>query len=96
MKKTRWRYDRAFKISVVSELESGKPLAQIAREHRIHPSLPSRWRDELAKNPEKAFRGNVKPYKENARISEQERISGHLYQDNDSLRTLATCVGIGY
>jgi transposase len=30
MKKTRQRYDRAFKISVVAELESGKPLAQIA------------------------------------------------------------------
>jgi transposase-like protein len=25
MKKTRQRYDRAFKISVVAELESGKP-----------------------------------------------------------------------
>jgi transposase-like protein len=30
MKKTRQRYDRAFKISVVAELKSGKPLAQIA------------------------------------------------------------------
>ncbi len=39
MKRTRLRYDRAFKISVVAELESGKPLAQIAREHSIHPSL---------------------------------------------------------
>ena len=58
MKKTRRRYDRAFKISVVAELESGKPLAQIAREHSIHPALPSRWREELAENPEKAFSGN--------------------------------------
>jgi transposase len=39
MKKTRRRYDRGFKISVVAELESGKPLAQIAREYGIHPSL---------------------------------------------------------
>jgi transposase-like protein len=30
MKKTRRRYDRAFKISVVAELESGKSPAQIA------------------------------------------------------------------
>jgi transposase len=38
MKKTRRRYDRAFKISVVAELESGKPLAQIAREFiRAYP-----------------------------------------------------------
>jgi transposase len=31
MKKKRRRYDREFKISVVAELESGKPVAQIAR-----------------------------------------------------------------
>lgn len=30
MKKTRRRYDREFKISVVAELESGKPVAQIS------------------------------------------------------------------
>jgi len=35
MKKTRRRYDREFKISVVAELEGGKPPAQIAREHGI-------------------------------------------------------------
>jgi len=47
MKKTGRRYDREFKISVMAELESGKPVAQIAREYGIHPSLPSRWRDEI-------------------------------------------------
>ncbi len=36
MKKTRRRCDRASKISVLAELESGKLLAQIAREHNIH------------------------------------------------------------
>ena len=56
MKKTRRRYDREFKISVVAELESRKP--QIAPEHGIPPSLPCRWRDELAENPERAFSGN--------------------------------------
>ena len=57
MKRTRRRYDRDFKISVIAELEGGKTSAQIAREHGIHPGLPSRWRDELAENPEKAFSG---------------------------------------
>ena len=42
----------------IAELEAGKPLAQIAREYGVHPSLPSRWRDELAENPERAFSGN--------------------------------------
>jgi len=38
MKKTRRRYDRAFKISVVSD----------RRRQGIHPSFPSRCRDELS------------------------------------------------
>ncbi len=74
MKKTRRRYDREFKISVVAELESGKPLAQIARENGIHPSLPCRWRDELAENPERAFSGNDNICKYEARIAELERL----------------------
>jgi transposase len=86
MKKTRRRYDRVFKISVVSGLEGGRTPAQIAREHGIHTSLPSRWRDELAENPEKAFRGNGKKYKEDARSSEQKRILEQLYPDNGRLR----------
>lgn len=79
MKKTRRRYDRELKISVVSELESGKPLAQIACKHSIHPGLPCRWRDELAKNPEKNFQwknGNGNKYKDEARIEELERLLG--------------------
>jgi transposase len=85
MKKTRRRYDREFKLSVVAELEGGKPPVQIAREQGIHPSLPSRWRDESEENPEKAFRGNGKKYKEDEKISEQERILGQLYPDNRHL-----------
>jgi transposase len=86
MKKTRRRYDREFKISVVAELESGKPTAQIAREHGIHPSLPSRWRDELAENPEKAFSGNGNKYKDQARIAELERMLGQLHAENELLK----------
>lgn len=70
MKKTRRRYDRDFKISVVAELESGKRPAQVAREHGIYPSLPCRWRAELAENPEMAFRGNGNRCSYEARIAE--------------------------
>ena len=86
MKKTRRRYDRAFKISVVAELESGKPLAQIAREHGIHPSLPTRWRDELAENPQKAFSGNGNICKYEARIAELERLLGQSHAENELLK----------
>ena len=78
MKKTRRRYDREFKISVVAELESGKPPAQIAREHGIHPSLPSRWGMNWLKYPEKAFSGNGNKYKDQARIAELERMLGRM------------------
>jgi len=86
MKKTRRRYDRDFKISVIAELESGKPPAQIARENGIHPSLPSRWRDELAENPEKTFSGNGKKYKYEARIAELERLLGQAHAENELLK----------
>jgi transposase len=86
MKRTRRRYDREFKISVVAELESGKPLSQIAREHCIHPSLPSRWREELADNPEKAFSGNGNQYKDQARIAELERLLGQAHAEIELLK----------
>jgi len=86
MKKTRRRYDREFKISIVAELESGKPLAQIAREYGIHPSLPSRWRDELAENPERAFSGNGNICKYEARIAELERLLGQAHAENEILK----------
>ena len=86
MKKTRRRYDREFNISVVAELENGKPEAQIAREYWIHPGLPSRWRDELAENPETAFSGNGNRYKDKARIAELERLLGQAYAENELLK----------
>jgi transposase len=86
MKKTRRRYDREFKISVVAEHEGGKPLAQIAREQGIHPSLPSRWRDELAEDPEKAFSGNGNKYKDQARIAELERLLGQAHAEIELLK----------
>ena len=86
MKRTRQLYDRAFKISVVAELESGKPISQIAREHGIHPSLPSRWRDELADNPEIAFSGNGNKYKDQARIAELERLLGQAHAEIELLK----------
>jgi len=89
MKKTRRRYDREFKISVIAELEGGKPLAQVAREHGIHPSLPCRWKEELAENPERAFSGNGKRYKYEARIAELERLLGQAYAENELLKKKA-------
>ena len=59
---------REFKISVVSELESGKP--QIATEHGIHSSIPYQWQYELAENPERANSFNGDRCKYEARIAQ--------------------------
>ena len=66
MKKARRRYDREFEISVVSELKSGKPWPRFP----ANPSLPSRWRDELAENPERASFFNGDRCKYEARIAQ--------------------------
>ena len=86
MKKTRRRYDREFKISILAELEAGKPLAQVAREYGIHPSLPCRWRDVLAKYTQKAFLGNGKKYKENENAPDQSKVTCLPYPNNHSRR----------
>lgn len=86
MTKIRRRYDREFKISIIAELEGGKTLAQVAREHGIHPSLPCKWKEELSENPERAFSGNGKRYKYEARIAELERLLGQAHAENELLK----------
>ncbi|RJS75472.1 hypothetical protein CW714_00325 [Methanophagales archaeon] len=58
--KRRRKYTRDFKIGVIREVGSGKPLAQVSRENRINPSLIVKWRKQYFDDPENAFRGNVK------------------------------------
>ena len=86
MTRIRRRYDREFKISIISELEGGKSLAQISRENGVHPSLPCRWRDEFAENPEKAFGGNGNRYKDQARIAELERLLDKAHAEVELLK----------
>ena len=77
---------REFKISVVSELESGKPLAQIASEHGIHSSIPYQWQDELAENPERANSSNGNRCKYETMIAELERLLGQAHAENELLK----------
>lgn len=86
MKNIRRRYTRDFKLSVLRELESGKSLAQLSREHEIYPSLISKWKTVYLEDPKGAFQGNGNTYKEKARIAELERIVGQLYAENAFLK----------
>lgn len=42
--KNRRDFTRDFKVSCMRELESGRSMAELYREHEIHPSLVSKWR----------------------------------------------------
>lgn len=93
MNKTRRQFTRAFKISVLTELETGKTLAQLSREHSIHPSLIIKWRKEYRENPEDAFGGNGRAYKEQAKIAKLERLVGQLYAENEFLKKALETLG---
>lgn len=83
MKKRR-KYTREFKISIITELDAGKTIAQVSREYNLHPSMITRWRKEYSKNPESAFRNGIS--KPESRISELERLVGQLYAENAFLK----------
>lgn len=76
MKRTRRRYDREFKISIVAELEGGKPLLRLPRAWHppvFHPGGELNWLKIL----KRAFSGNSKMYKYEARF-QWSHLAGRL------------------
>lgn len=82
----RRRFTREFKLHVVRAVEAGKTPAQAAREYRVHPTLIVRWRKEHQPYAERAFTGNGRLYKDEARIAELERMIGQLTVENALLK----------
>jgi transposase len=82
----RRRFTREFKLQVVRELEAGKTPAQAAREYQVHPTGLVRWRKEHLQYAERAFMGNGRLYKDEARIAELERLLGQLTMENALLK----------
>lgn len=88
--KTRKKFSREFKISVLRELENGKNAAQVCREHDIHPTMLSKWKGEYKENPETAFSGKGIISKPEAKLAESERLVGQLYAENAFLKKVLT------
>jgi transposase len=82
----RRRFTREFKLQVVREIEAGKPVARVAREHQIDPTLISRWRHQQDQYGERAFAGNGQAYTEDVRVAELERVAGRLVAENMFLK----------
>jgi len=85
-KMERRRFSREFKLRVLRELESGKSMVEVCREHDLTRFLVSRWRREHEEDPGNAFAGNGKTCKDEARVRELERLVGQLYAENDFLK----------
>ena len=86
MVRKRRSFTRSYKLAVLAEVESGRSMTEVAREHGIHVNIISRWKREYAKDPDTSFTGNGNMYKDKARIAKLERIVGKLYAENEFLK----------
>ncbi len=83
-------FSKEFKEHVLLEIESGKSVAQVARERQVHPVMICKWRTQRAKYGEQAFAGNGNAYTDEARIAALERKIGQLTMENDLLKKVIT------
>ncbi|MBE0520873.1 MAG: transposase [Candidatus Methanoperedenaceae archaeon] len=88
--KTRKKFTREAKITLLRELENGKSSAQVCRENGIHPSMLSKWKREYKENPVTAFSGNGNISKPEAKLAESGRLIGQLYAENAFLKKVLT------
>lgn len=86
---SRRSFTKEFKKSVVEQLDSSSP-AEICREHDIHLNMLHRWKKEYESNPNEAFQGNGKLWKDEAKIAKCERLIGQLYMEIDLLKKRTT------
>ena len=86
MAKHRPTYTKEFKLAILAQVNSGLPVAQVARENGIHPQLVFKWKSDFLEDPEKAFADPGNPYKDQAKIAELERMVGRLYSENEFLK----------
>jgi transposase len=86
MSKKRKQYSREFKIQVIREIESGTPVAQVARQNEIHESLIHKWKKQYSADPQNAFSGPGRASTNEAKIAELERSIGKLYLENEFLK----------
>jgi transposase len=81
-------YTRELKIAAMREVDSGRTLAEVARQLELSPHLLDRWRSEWRAKGELAFPGigrcNAAPaFTDIQRIAELERKIGQLTMEND-------------
>ena len=82
----RRQFTREIKLQVIREVEAGKAVAQVAREYQVHATQGGKWRQFQRRDAEEAFAGNGRPYQDEAKIAEVERMVGQLTRENALLK----------
>jgi transposase-like protein len=78
-------FTRDFKLSILGEL-NGKSMAEVCREHSLHPVIICKWKREYKADPQRAFSGKGNLWKVEAEVAKYERLLGQLYAENAFLK----------
>ena len=83
---SRRKFSAEFKLRAVRQVEAGASVAAVARRYEIHPTLLSKWRQPLRRDPERAFQRDRQPHDEQVQVSEREQMVGGLTMENALLK----------
>ena len=86
MKLSKRKVSAEFKLRAVRQVEAGASVAAVARRYEIHPTLLSKWRQQLRRDPERAFQRDRQPHDEQVQVSELEQMVGRLTMQNALLK----------
>ncbi len=48
-------FTRDFKLQVVREVDAGKSMAQVSRQHQLNPNTIAKWRKQLRQYPKQRY-----------------------------------------
>ena len=86
-RKTRRRYDRAFKEGAVRMvIENGQTIAGTARDLGITENMLTRWKKEYLEDQENAFPGQGRMKPEEAEIHQLKRRVADMEQEREILK----------
>jgi transposase-like protein len=90
MQGKRKHHSAEFKAKVaLAALTGAKTLAELASEYKIHPTMITRWKQELVENAADLFgKGKKKEASQEATVAELYRQIGQLKVENDFLSKL--------
>lgn len=79
-------FSREFKLAVLREIEAGKSVAEVCRDHQLKKEVVYSWNRDYREDPVNAFSGKGNVSSVEARNAELERMVGRLYEENQLLK----------